>query len=318
MAQRRSFGDSLPPTVKTVVEILADTYESWRDDRAIRLGAGLAYYGLFAIIPLIAAAIGIAGMVFSQAEIQSYFTEILNSGLNDELASAIETVADAVSQQSTAGGATLLGVVSGLFAASLVFAALQDSLNMIWQIPVRSGMRQSVRRRMLSFAVVFVVGGVLVGALAVQAIVLVAEGLLPGDLQGVNILGEVAATVASWALGIGALAVLFQILVHKHLAWHSLLVTSTIVGVMLVVGTWALGLYFDRFGSTTVAGVAGGLLIVLVWLYYEAQILIAGAELLKTLDDRYGTSDAAETSDVAESSAARTSGVSDVSELPRQ
>lgn len=79
-----------------------------------------------------------------------------------------------------------------------------------------------------------------------------------------------------------------------------MLVTSTIVSVMLVVGTWALGLYFDRFGSTTVAGVAGGLLIVLVWLYYEAQILIAGAELLKTLDDRDGTPDAAEESDAVE------------------
>lgn len=294
MAQPRSFGDSLPPTVKTVVEILTETYECWRDDRAVRLGAGLAYYGLFAIIPLLAAAVGIAGMVFSQSQIQSYFTEILNSGLNDELASAIETVAEAVSQQSTATSVTLLGVLSGLFAASLVFTALQDLLNTIWKIPVRSGFRQSVRRRMLSFAVVFVVGGVLVGVLAVQAIILVAEGLLPGELQGVDVLGEIAATVASWGLGIGALAVLFQILVHKHLAWHSLLVTSTIVSVMLVVGTWALGLYFDRFGSTSVAGVAGGLLIVLVWLYYEAQILIAGAELLKTLDDRGGTSDAAE------------------------
>jgi membrane protein len=280
--------------VKTVVEILTDTYESWRDDRAIRLGAALAYYGLFAIIPLLVTAIGIAGMVFSSAQIQSYFAEILNSGLNDELASAIETVADAVSQQSTSGGVSLLGVVSGLFAASLVFAALQDSLNMIWGIPVRSGLRQSVRRRMLSFAVVFVIGGVLVGVLAVQAIILVAEGLLPVQLDGLDILGEIAATVASWGLGIGALAVLFQILVHKHLAWHILFVASTIVSVMLVVGTWALGFYFDRFGSTSIAGVAGGLLIILVWLYYEAQILIAGAELLKTLDDRQDTPDAVE------------------------
>ena len=83
-----------------------------------------------------------------------------------------------------------------------------------------------------------------------------------------------------------ALGVLLQLMTHGHLAWRHVFITSAITAVMLVLGTWAAGFYFNNFGSTTLTGVSGGVLVGLLWFYYLAQIFIAGAELLKTMDER--------------------------------
>ena len=89
----------------------------------------------------------------------------------------------------------------------------------------------------------------------------------------------------AWAVLL-ALALLFRLLVRQPLSWRDVLIASTITTILLIAGTFALGIYFDRFGSFSVSGVAASLLVILFWLYYLAQIMIGGAELLKVLDRR--------------------------------
>jgi uncharacterized BrkB/YihY/UPF0761 family membrane protein len=267
-----------------VREILVETYESWRADRAIRLGAGLAYYAVFAAVPVLSIAVGIAGLVFSEIEIELFLTERLEGFFSEELTEAARELAGAIGVPAAGGGLTLFGVVSGAFAATIGFIALQDALNMIWGIPVARGLGSTLRRRLLALGAVLLLGGLLVAVLLVHTIVVAIGGLVPLEAWGV--VGDLLATVAVWGLGVSVLALLFQFLIRDRLAWGDVFATATITGLLLIVGTWLLGIYLRNFSSLTLSSVAGSLLAILLWLYYEAQIIVAGAELLKTLDRR--------------------------------
>lgn len=289
MNTTRSIAASLRRAIQAVFELLRQTYESWRADRAIRLGAALAYYGVFALVPLLTSAVAIAGLVFSEAEIQAFIMEILEALLSDvspEVQSVTQTLTAVIDRPATSGSLAILSVLSGIFAASLLFVAFQDSLNMIWKIPVQRGWRHSIHRRLTAFGVVLLIGAVLVASLVVQTIALLVDEVLGGNLEAFAVFNSLLVGVSTFVIGVAALAVLYQLLIREHFTWRNVFVTAALVGAFLVAGTWLAGLYFSNWGAASLTGAFGGALIVLTWLYYLAQILIAGAELLKTLEDR--------------------------------
>ena len=271
---------------RPLVDLLIETYQSWRADRAIRLGAGLAYYAVFAAVPVLTISVAVAGLVFSETEIRDFLTERITTVLENDIGDSASELAESIDAGSTVGGLGTFGLVSGLFAASVLFLALQDAFNVIWDLPVERGLRQNLRRRLVSLATVLLMGGLLLALLLVQTILVVVEGILPGTVEGIAFIDELIFSVTTWALGTLTVAALFQLLVRHHLSWRPVLQASTLTTVFMVLGNWALGFYFDRFGSISVGGLVGSLLVILGWLFYLAQIVIGGAELLKTLDDR--------------------------------
>jgi membrane protein len=280
---------AIQQAARSVYALLRETYENWRADRAIRLGAGLAYYAVFAAVPLLTSAVAIAGVIFSEAEIQAFLTQSLEAILIDvpgDVRGLVDNVAGTIDRSATSSALTTFSVLLGVFAASLLFIALQDAFNVIWKIPVESGFRFTMRRRLVAFAVVLLVGLALIATLAVQTVALVVDEVFGGSIGNFLNLDDLVVSAATWAVGVCAIAVLFQLLISEHLNWRSTFVVAALIAVMMVIGTWGVGIYFSRSGSTSLAAVSGGAVILLTWLYYLAQILIAGAELLKTLESR--------------------------------
>jgi membrane protein len=276
-------------SVRSVFELLIATYDNWRSDRAIRLGAALAYYAVFSAVPLLTSAIAIAGLVFSAAEIQSFVIESLEALVSDvspEVRNLVDSLAAVVDRPSTTSGMATLSVFLGIFAASLLFVAMQDSFNMIWKIPVQRGFQHSLQRKLVAFGVVLLTGAVLMASLVVQTIVLLVDEILGGNIEAFDAFDDLIVGLTTWGLGVAALGVLFQLLIREHLTWRYVFIAAIVTGALMVAGTWAAGVYFSNWGSTSLTGVFSGVLIVLTWLYFLAQILIAGAELLKTLEDR--------------------------------
>lgn len=281
-AEATHLGDRSRP-VRSAVGLLRNTYENFRADRAIRLGAGLAYYAVFALVPLATTALAIAGLLFSSSEIREFIGDQLGPVASAEMVAAVEQLAVAVDLPAAVGSLTVFGLAAAVFASSLLFVALQDTFNVIWDIPVERGLRHSIRRRLLAFAVVVTFGGLLASALIAQSVAVFLDELFFSAAGVTDALDELIVTLASWVLGVAALAVLFQLLTRPHLPWRHVFTASGVTAVMLVVGTWALGLYFRYWQPTSLTGVAGSVLVVLVWLYYSAQILVGGAELLRAL-----------------------------------
>lgn len=268
------------PTVATVKDVLRHTYEQWRRDRTVRLGAGLAYYGLFALVPLLTLGVVLAGLVFSQEEVQAFVAQQLGDALGIDADAVATAIATRLDDASLSAGLGVIGAVSLLIAASFVFVALQDALNVIWHVPVRSGIRRTVREHLLAFGVVLAFVALLVVTLAVQSVLGLLSSLLPGHSELVR--GALDA-VASLALVTGAIAVLFRVLPRSEVEWRHALVGGVLTALLLSAGTWVISAYLERFAARSVTGAAGGVLLVLLWIYYEAQILLVGAELTKVL-----------------------------------
>lgn len=283
---------SLPRQVGMVGDIVTETYTVWRDHRTIRLGAALAYYGLFSLSSVIAVSIGLL-RIFGRSSV-----------LEEDLADRVDELfgaaaADAVSQLfdrldgTTGSSIGLIGVGSLLVTGSLFFVALEDAINQIWDVPVRAGVRSSIRRRLVSLVVLLGAGATMVVSIAVQAIAGLLERLVPGSSAGPGTLSTMLSAMLGWSVLAGALTLLFRYLPATDVRWLPTAAAAVITSVFLVIGTSLIGWYLRTIGASSLGGVASTPIAVLVWIYYEAQILLAGVHLSRVLGRRWPLPDQA-------------------------
>ena len=264
------------------LDVVRATYDGWRDDRTIRLGAGLAYYGLFSLTSVVAVAFGMLRIVGRNGTLEAELTDRIT-----ELggAQAADAVGEAFNRLDGSAGTTvgLVGLGSLLITGSLFFLALEDAIHQIWDVPVRVGLRSSMRRRLISLVVLLGAAATLVLALAVQAASSVLERFVPGSAPGLELLSTLLTSAASWSVLAGALVLLFKYLPTVDVAWRPMLVAAVVTSAFIVIGTALIGWYLRTVGASSLGGVASTPLAVLVWIYYEAQILLAGIQLSKVL-----------------------------------
>ena len=179
----------------------------------------------------------------------------------------------------------LVGFGVVLVSASFLFLALQDALNVIWEAPVQVGLRVSVRRRLLAFAISLGVAFYFIAGFVIQAIVGLAQRLVPGEVTVVESLAEVITTAGSWALGIIAIAALFRLLPYVKVRWPDAIIGATITAGLVALGTSLIGAYVSRFAGSSITGAASSVVAFLVWVYYQAQILLGGAVLTKVIGE---------------------------------
>jgi membrane protein len=284
----RRLGIDRWPIIGVIAEVVRQTYASWREDRTLRLGAGLAYYALFTIVPFFALTAALAEQLFGLIDMASYLTDRLEQLGVVEADAAGESIATELNRRSVTSSLGIFGAGSLLFASSLVFLALVDAINTIWNVPVRSGLRNSLRRRLVSFLMVLVTGVVVIAMLALSTVTGVIERFVPGSIE----IGGPVSALLGWlasasSLGI-ALALLFRYVGPVRAPWIPAVSSAAATAFLMVVGAQAISWYLTRFGGSSLSGAFGALLAVLSWVYYEAQILLGGVQMVKTLTTRRG------------------------------
>jgi membrane protein len=272
---------------RSLADVVATTYEEWRVQRTVRLGAALAYYGLFAIVPVLALTLAVLSALFSGVDVD----EVLND-LSIRLFDATppESFTASVSAQldelAVGTGLGLLGVVSLLLAGSLVFVALADAAALIWEVPVRRGVGVSIRRRLLSFAIVLGLGAVAVAAVVLRWVGGLLVRLLPSDVAVIDVVAEAAERAITVVVVGAVLALLFRVLAPATVDWLPLLIGGGLAGLVMVIGSDLFGIYLDKVFATSLTGAAAGVLVFLLWTYAMAQVVLAGMHLTRTLDER--------------------------------
>ena len=281
---------NIPTSIKRTYDIGFCTYESWRGDRTLRLGAGLAYYALFAVVPFLAITAALAEPLVGNEDLTQFIAEHLEGlgVVEPGTGAAAESITNGLDDRSTQASLGLVGAVSLLFAASLLFLALTDAINTIWDEPVHSGWWNTIRRRLLSFAMVLISSAAIVFQFAVSAIVGAAERVIPGDIQLLETLAPLLTTGAAWVGLVGIVVLLFRYMSPKRVPWRPALLAGALTAVLLVLATSVVGWYLKNFGGASVTGAFGAILALLTWVYAEAQILLAGVQLSKvmTLEQR--------------------------------
>ncbi|MGI9601422.1 MAG: YihY/virulence factor BrkB family protein [Acidimicrobiales bacterium] len=284
---------STSPWWRQLYDIVLATYSSWRNDRTIRLGAGLAYYGLFTIIPLLALTAALAEMLFGTVDMTDYLADRLAQiGVTDDGTIGAEITAE-LNRQSVQSSLGLIGVVSLLFASSLLFVALTDAIREIWGVPVESGFRETIQRRLIGFIMVLATGAVLIAGFALSVVAGAAEALVPGNTQLLDDLAELLTGAGSAALLAATIAVLYRYVGAFQVKWSIAFTAAAATSVTMILGTYVLGVVLGEFGGSSVSGAFGAILALLTWIYVEAQILLVGVQLSKVLALRNQPDDAA-------------------------
>jgi len=256
--------------------ITKETVTEWQEDKALRLGAALAYYTTFSIAPLLIIVIGIASLVFgsesAQPRIMSQLTQLVG-------ASGAEAMGQMLQHQSHQPGGglipTLVGFVVLLFGASGVVVQLQDALNTIFEVAPKSGsgIWSMVRLRVLAFAMVLGVGFLLLVSLVISAaITAVASSIAsPLVLRAADMFISLAVITLLFAL-------IFRFLPDAEVRWKNVWTGGFVTAVLFVIGKTLIGLYFSKSAVASGFGAASSLVLLLVWVYYNSQILFLGAE----------------------------------------
>jgi membrane protein len=170
-------------------------------------------------------------------------------------------------------------VLLGVGAIS-VFGELQDALDRIWRAPGRAGggLWALVRARLLSFGLVLGVGFLLIISLIASAAV-AALGKFSAPMFGASaVLAEGLNLVVSFALVTVTFAMIYKIIPRVRIGWRDVWIGAAVTALLFAIGKSLIGLYLGRSSYASAFGAAGSLVVLLVWVYYSAQIFLLGAE----------------------------------------
>ncbi len=276
--------------LKTVWEVLKQTVTDWSDDNAPRLGAALSYYTIFSIAPLFVIVIAIVGIWFDKQVAQEQIIGEIRGLVGKDGATAISGMLEAASKPREGILASSLAVITLLFGATGVFIQLQDALNTIWEVKPKPGrgIMGFIRQRFLSLAMVFGIGFLLLTSLVLSAGLAAAGKWFSNAMPGGEGLWQVVNFVVSFAVITLVFTFMFKYLPDVKIAWRDVWLGGAITALLFTIGKFALGMYLGRSSVTSAYGAAGSLVILLLWVYYSAQILFFGAEFTQVYANRFG------------------------------
>lgn len=273
-----------------VWQFLVRVGTAWSEDKAPRMGAALAYYSVFALAPLLVLAIGIGGLLFDRDVARSAILQEVQNTIGEPASSALEAMIENVQKNEHSGWAALVGFVTLLIGATGVFGELQDALNTVWKVKPKQdrSWKDVFRERFFSFAIVLGTGFLLLVSLVATAMLTALGSWLSGHLPGGAVLWRVANAVISFGSITLLFALIFKLLPDVRLKWRSVWVGAAVTALLFTGGKFAIGLYLGRSSSVSTFGAAASLVIILLWVYYSAQILLFGAELTRVLVQENG------------------------------
>ena len=277
--------------ISGIFELLKETAQGWARDNASLLAAALAYYTIFALAPLLVIAVAVAGLVFGEAAVQGQIVAQIEGAVGREAAVVIQNLIANASQSGASVIATVLSTILLLVAASGLFSQLQRTLNIIWglQPAPETGVLNVVRKRTLAFGMVLVVGLLLLLSLAISTFVTAVGDRLVVWLPSIGSILPQINFLASLIILTLLFALLFKVLPDAQLTWKDVLLGAAVTTLLFLLGRFLIGLYLARGSATSTYGAAGSLVLILLWVYYSAQIFLFGAEFTQVYANKYGS-----------------------------
>jgi membrane protein len=272
------------------LNLIRNTFKEWSEDKAPRLAAALAYYTVFAIPPLLVILLGIASLFLNQQEVQDALLGEIGGLLTPEAARAIGGMIEGAKTDQAGGLAAAVGVGILLLGASGIFLQLQDALNTVWEVRAKPGLgiMALLKKRFFSFLMVLAVGFLLLVSLVLStALTALGEWIqswLPGSnwvFQSVNFLLPFLAITLLFAL-------MFRYMPDAEIAWRDVWPGAAITSLLFNLGKTLIGLYLARSNLAHTYGAAASVVLIFVWVYYTAQILLLGAEFTKVYAEQLG------------------------------
>ena len=272
--------------------VIGHSLVSWFKDDAPSMGAALAFYTLFAIAPILLIFSWVAGEFFRPDVVQQDILAQLRLLLGDAGAEAVRDLLGSAKYAGRSAFSTVAGIVAVFVGATSVFAELQSALHRIWRTPPHSvveGLWRALRSRLLSFGLVLGIGFLLLVSLIATAAL---EGL--GNWAGSFIaqwhgMVLILDVLLGFAMATILFAMIFKYVPRETIAWGDVWVGALVTAMLFTAGKWLIVVYLGRVALASAYGVAGSFLVLLLWMYYSAQIFLLGAEFARNFAYEHGS-----------------------------
>jgi membrane protein len=279
---------------RAIWALIRDSAYAWSEDRASRKGAALAYYMAFSLAPILIIATAVAGLIFGEAAARGQIFAQAKNLLGADGARVVQSMIANAGRSGRGTWPAILGILTIVVGATSALAELKDGLDQIWNTQTGRTFRFGhyligfARTRLLAIGVILTLGLLLILSLVLSALL---TGL--SHTVGVSDTTDILLQTFNFLLSFGLVTVLFatvyKVLPAQPLAWRDVMVGSLVTAMLFNLGKHVIGVYLGSRVSSSMYGAAGSLLVVLVWVYYSAQIFLYGAEFTKVYTRRYGS-----------------------------
>ncbi|WP_245495614.1 YihY/virulence factor BrkB family protein, partial [Mesorhizobium sp. M1A.F.Ca.IN.020.30.1.1] len=220
----------------------------------------------------------VVGNDAAQLALSAQISGVMGPQSADLLKATIETA----SRPWSGALATIIGLVTLLITASGVFGEMQQSLNEIWKVEPRAmSLSRLVRARAASLGLVAALGFMLLVSLAASTAISVLADVINQHLPFGELIVSSINTIVSFALIALLFAAIYKVLPDRSLKWRDVAVGALVTALLFTIGKSLIGWYIGSSSIATSYGAAGALMVVLLWVYYSAQIFLFGAEITR-------------------------------------
>ena len=278
--------------IKDIWSLTKESVSAWSNDYAPSMGAAISYYTLFSIAPLLIIVISVAGLLFGPDAVRTGVFDQLHALMGEEGAEAVEEMVTNASEPTTGGIATIISILGLAIGATTVFNEIQSDLDRIWRAPAAeqsSGIWNLLRTRLLSFGMILGVAFLLAVSLVLSAIISTLGKWWDGWLGGWEVLAHALDIVVNLGLLTVVFALIYKMIPRVEVAWHDVWIGAVVTSLLFTVGKVAIGLYLGKSDVTSSFGSAGSFAVLMIWVYYAAQIFLLGAEFTRVYAERFGS-----------------------------
>jgi membrane protein len=279
---------------------LEDAVLAFIEDEALSRGAAIAFYTVTSIAPVLLIVIAIAGLAFGQDAAQNAITAQLSGLMGQQTAEVLQTAVASAASKSSGIVATIIGITTLVITASGVFGEMQTALNAIWKAkPIGTTVSRLIRARAASLGLVAALGFLLMVSLVVSTALTAFGNYLDSVLPFGKLILTVLNVVVSLMLISFLFAAIYKVLPDRSLEWGDVVVGAIVTGVLFTIGKSLISWYIGSSAVASSFGAAGALIVLLLWVYYSAQIFLLGAEFTKVYANTHGSKQGAPVSEDA-------------------
>lgn len=269
-----------------------DSIKAWQEDYAASLGAAIAFYTAFSIAPLMIIIIAIAGFVWGEDAVRGELIQQLGGIVGNDAAAGIQALIRDADRPSQGLAATLISAGILVWGSTRVFAELQSALDRIWEVPRavrRQGIWRTLRARLLSFGLVLGLAFLLIVSLVISTGLAALGQWAGGFFPGMEAALQLANAVITFGITTVLFAMIFKLMPQATIAWRDVWIGALVTALLFEAGKLLIGMYVGKSASVSVLAAAGSLIVLLIWVYYAAQVFLLGAEFTWIYARNYGS-----------------------------
>lgn len=271
-------------TYRQWLGVIKSTFIKFFDDRGMKLSASLAYYTVFSLPALLILLIGLGSLFYGREAIQGEIFHAINDWIGSNAAAQVQEMLKKTTLEYNSVWATIIGFITLLIGASTIFAEIQDSINMIWELKPKpnKGFIKLVLNRLLSFSMIIVLGFLLLVSLILNAMLTAfvekLKSLFPDQIVKFFFVFDYAFIFIVITL---LFAAIFKVLPDARIKFKDVIIGAMVTAGLFMLGRLLIGYYMQNIADLSTYGAAGSIIVILLWVYYTSIILYLGAEFTK-------------------------------------